>query len=1270
MSEQNNILTDPKDWPAIVQERLKELSTPNSLDSLKNLFWKDLEYTRVSKPLPYHYRWSQTLQQSLYEKDPILHLATGGSDNEFDVLYIHLKSPKLLPGEERPIVMELLKSHLDALFIFSNASQDRWHFVNVKQDAQNAKRRLLRRITIGPEERLYTASHQLAKLQMANREQASRLDIRQWHEEAFNVEEVTKRFFEEYKALFKVLQIDLKNQTSASDFVWAHDYALQFLNRCMFLYFIQRKGWLGGDREFLHTFWESYQTTNHEQDTFFESWLQVLFFEAFNNRFHGGHTYFPQSIQNILANAPYLNGGLFARNTLDSQQTFVISDERFAQVFAFFEKYNFTITEDSPLDQEVAVDPEMIGRVYESLVNVSTEIDERGDAGIFYTPRTEIDLMCRLSVVDYLNNHLGESDERVKPALYDLVFALEPHEKSEADDGFNQFNLWKQLHTLLEEITVLDPACGSGSFLVGMLHVLDDIEDRVNQYCDVDENPYRRKMRIIRESLYGVDSMGWAVHIAELRLWLALIVDADTSPDSGMASETERHVRTVPLLPHLSFKIRQGDSLVQELGRLNMGRKQLISGLPRPFTVRLNLLKADKRKYFHGPGKSREAIEQDEFRLFCDILDDRIQTKREKIKSHLRVIEELKGERSLFDNTLTSSENIPTSSTNNKTKIADREKLIAADEQELEELLLARARLVNPKDVPFVWDLAFAEVIDEPKNGFDIVIGNPPYVRQEQIADPHLPRNVALTADSKRAYKNKLARSVYQAFPEFFGYIEGNITAKHKIDAKSDLYIYFYLHGLSLLNEKGSFCFITSNSWLDVGYGADLQEFLLTNCRVKMILDNQYKRSFATADVNTVITLFSAPAKKPGEAELSNVMRFVMFKVTFEHILAADVFRKIEQIAVRSQTPEYRVYPITQKDLLADGYTYAVESGEDSPRPKKGHKTTVTTIKETSTTYAANKWGGKYLRAPEIYWTIIEKGRGKLVRLGDIAEVRFGIKTGANEFFYLDEAKAKQWHIEEEFLRPVIKSPKECKNILIDPHTLKSRLFVCHKSKEELKGTAALTYIKWGENQGYHNRPSCANRNKWWDLGVRIAPRLGFNYLIDSTARTLYAPNDCFFSDNFQEVHITSQLVLPLCTSLNSIIFQLMVNVAGRANFGDGLLKIQTYEVSDLLCLNPTSINVYDSEVFASSSWDVLHPSLDRRSLDTIVFDALNLTQGEQDAVYEAVIGLVESRLKKASSFKVAQEQQKRVEAVEKTLGIWMGLPREFAEDEVENNYA
>ena len=215
-------------------------------------------------------------------------------------------------------------------------------------------------------------------------EELSLLAIQTGHEEAFNVEAVTKQFFEDYQSVFHDLQDDLTRQTA--DRRWAHDYALQFLNRCMFLYFIQRKRWLGEDTEFLRSFWESYQATSEQADLFVGRWLNVLFFEAFNNKFHGGHRHFPDQIREALALAPYLNGGLFTENALDGEYDFQISDQRFEGIFDFLENYNFTIAEDSPLDQEVAVDPEMIGKVYESLVNVSDEADERGDAGIFYTP--------------------------------------------------------------------------------------------------------------------------------------------------------------------------------------------------------------------------------------------------------------------------------------------------------------------------------------------------------------------------------------------------------------------------------------------------------------------------------------------------------------------------------------------------------------------------------------------------------------------------------------------------------------------------------------------------------------------------------------------------------------------------------------------------------------------------------------------------------------------------------------------------------------------
>jgi hypothetical protein len=170
------------------------------------------------------------------------------------------------------------------------------------------------------------------------------------------------------------------------------------------------------------------------------------------------------------------------------------------------------------------------------------------------------------------------------------------------------------------------------------------------------------------------------------------------------------------------------------------------------------------------------------------------------------------------------------------------------------------------------------------------------------------------------------------------------------------------------------------------------------------------------------------------------------------------------------------------------------EGTGDLPLREKSHGPLIKTAR-----YIGNKWGGKYLRAPDIFFTILEKGKGKLVRLGDIAEVRRGFTTGANKFFYLEPtgkpAPAGYLHvrngagwegeIEEEFLKPVIKSPRECRSILIKPEDLRYKIFMCHRDKSELKGTAALEYIRWGETQRYHERPSCRGRQRWWDVGMR-----------------------------------------------------------------------------------------------------------------------------------------------------------------------------------------
>ena len=1179
----------------------------HGLESLRELFWTELNYNRQNDRLS-RGDWTDTAKNALAE-DPVL-FATGGIGDAFQVIYARLNADRLLLTAERPVISKLLEHHPYTLFVFSNREQTDWHFVNVKYDTENPKkRRLFRRITISPHEKLRTASERIAMLDLAfigpDPEALSPLDIQTRHEEAFDVEAVTKQFFEDYQSVFHDLQDDLTNQTA--DRRWAHDYALQFLNRCMFLYFIQRKRWLGEDTDFLRSFWESYQRTDEPADSFVHRWLNVLFFEAFNHKFHGGHRHFPDTILRAMQLAPYLNGGLFTENDLDREYDFQISDWIFSGIFEFLESYNFTIAEDSPLDQEVAVDPEMIGKVYESLVNVSDEADERGDAGIFYTQRTEIDLMCRLALVDNLTNHLGEDHKNL---LYEVIFAFDPDDKAEADRKLAAASLWDPLDTILKALAVVDPACGSGSFLVGMLHILDDLHDRVNQGLGRAESNFERKKDIIGQNLYGVDVMEWACHVAELRLWLALVIDAEFS-------SAELQVRAEPLLPHFSFNIRCGDSLVQEIGGMNLATlRDAFSGVPPALKARITRLKNEKMKFFNNDPtcryRSEEELQHEELQLFRTLIDTHATDIKQQIDDLQQLIDGPQDQQILLDGTIEER-----AAHQFELQAMEYRKQIEALTEDLNRLEEARSALGSAGGVPFVWDIAFVEMFTGEKEGFDIVIGNPPYVRQENIADPNIPRE-RVTTENKKTYKAKLARSVYQAFPQFFGYRrERDITldnlsraVSHKLDAKSDLYIYFYFHGLSLLNPKGAFCFITSNSWLDVGYGKDLQEFTLKHCHIKQVIDNQARRSFASADVNTVICLFSASNEK-SEQRLDQMARFVMFKTPFEGVLDAIIFEEVEEQKKRYSTAEHRIFPISQRTLLKGG------SDDTTATPK----------------YTGDKWGGKYLRAPDIYWAILEKAEDKLVRLGDVAEVRLGIKTGANEFFFLNKNDLSEWNIEDEFLVPAIKNVREVNQIVVNPSSFQLKLFLCNRSRKELMGTNALEYIKWGESQGFHLRPSCKGRPHWWDLGAPHPANINCNYQIGYTQHFFISSQPFFVSNNFQCIHY-AESPFSLAASLNSSWTQLWVAVMGRTNFGGGLLKIETYETANIVIPNPAMIDEQAArqELNAANMLEI--NDKDRTRLDDFVFNTLNLTQGEREEVYEAVIHLVEARLQKAQSLR------------------------------------
>jgi type I restriction-modification system DNA methylase subunit len=540
------------------------------LEPLKRLFWSELNYDRVNQSLSRR-GWKEGVA-GLLADDPIL-FASGA--DAFHIIYARLASDKLLIGDERPVVSKMLQEHPYALFVFSNSKQENFHFLNVKYDDDAQKRRLFRRITVGPYEQLRTASERITLLDLADVSPElfglSPLAIQQRHDVAFDVEPVTKEFFHEYRRIFEEVEEAITGFGRDKD--RKRLYTQRLFNRLMFIAFIQKKGWLkfNGDADYLAALWKSHLKDNSVSDkNFYRDRLKRLFFDGLNttnevNRIginRGGF------LKTLIGDVPYLNGGLFEDDEDDNDENIKVPDKATGSILkSLFAKFNFTVTESTPLDVEVAVDPEMLGRIFEELVT------GRHETGSYYTPKPIVSFMCREALKGYLEtNAAGES----KSAIERFV------EKHEPDDLRNAENVLDALR----RVKVCDPACGSGAYLLGMLHELLDLRAVLFQSRKLDSpSIYQRKLEIIQTNVYGVDIDPFAVNIARLRLWLSLAVDFE-----GIKPEP---------LPNLDYKVEVEDSLLgpNPGGGLEMGfRKQLIDEFLRLKAVYLKAHQGEKRE--------------------------------------------------------------------------------------------------------------------------------------------------------------------------------------------------------------------------------------------------------------------------------------------------------------------------------------------------------------------------------------------------------------------------------------------------------------------------------------------------------------------------------------------------------------------------------------------------------------------------------------------------------------------------------------------------
>ncbi|MDP8228752.1 MAG: hypothetical protein P9M15_04800, partial [Candidatus Electryoneaceae bacterium] len=340
--------------------------------------------------------------------------------------------------------------------------------------------------------------------------------IEKWAE-AFDVEKVTKRFYEDYKRVFESVERQISGLESEED---KRMFTQTLFNRLMFIRFIERKGWLdfNGQAGYLRSI---FGAGGIDGESFYKSRLKVVFFEGFAVQHYEN--------EEIIGNVPFLNGGLFEGTELDSIVD-DIPDQAFSEIIGrdgLFYRYNFTIEESTPLDIEVAIDPEMLGMVFEKLVT------GRKETGSFYTPKPVVSFMCK----EALKGYLGGYDELVEHHSVDGI----------------SVNKARELLAFLRKIKVCDPACGSGAYFMGMLNEIHDVTSRLDTRIEERSamDNYQRKLEIIQNNIYGVDLDEFAVNIARLRLWLSLVVDYDDEKTEPM-----------PPLPNLDFKIEVGNSLI------------------------------------------------------------------------------------------------------------------------------------------------------------------------------------------------------------------------------------------------------------------------------------------------------------------------------------------------------------------------------------------------------------------------------------------------------------------------------------------------------------------------------------------------------------------------------------------------------------------------------------------------------------------------------------------------------------------------------------
>jgi hypothetical protein len=640
-------------------------------EDIQNLFIERLNFSHSSGSI------SSSLSDKLRKE--IISIEKIAEQDQFFIIYCIL--PKLLKGSERPISVQLSKTFTYNLIIFSNENETEFHFTNLKyiekkKEIIKTPHRPFRRIVIGPSEKLRTAAERIELLKIEDETESSLL-VNLKCDKAFDVEAVSRDFYKDYVDFYREFRTYLMKRNRISQ-TKADEYTETIFNRIFFLYFVQKKDYLQKNPNFIFQNFKNISTQN-----FYIDFLIPLFEKISNN------------IKSIkFQNIPFLNGGLF--EFTDSEKKIKIDNEVFETVLSgLFEKYNFTVREDTELEKEVAIDPEMLGTIFERLIlgleqNKYRDIpDARRASGSYYTPKFIVSFMVKQSLLNDLVNqntlHLNRSKTK------ELVFNLKTEKLTEIE--------LKKIRERLLEIRIVDPAVGSGAYPVGILLKIVEIIEAIDKKIAPEERDkenyrYKLKRKIIEDCIYGVDLQPKAVHLTNLRLWLSLIVDLDVE-----------NINQIPPLPNLDFNIYQGNSLISKIAGYDFDQERKLKPDVKGLKLLEEFQKAKKAFQKIVILAHKNKVKEEISKLKTDYLKWFLNKKKEEEIKYLEDIAE--GQGNFFEK---DEQNIDL-----KKDTMERIKQI--------EKKLAEVHLLSEH---FNWGLDFFDEI-ETKGGFDIVIANPPY---------------------------------------------------------------------------------------------------------------------------------------------------------------------------------------------------------------------------------------------------------------------------------------------------------------------------------------------------------------------------------------------------------------------------------------------------------------------------------------------------------------------------------------------------------------